>query len=473
MAKRGKTGSHPQPKQQPSPAYSQALRLYWRGEKESALAALSDSLAEDGVVQPEALHRLWIEILAENQDPGSLRLLLEYLNRQVDFQHPSWIPTFSLIGLIHYELGEREAAQIIQRSLRRHAAHPYCRELDLVLSLADDEAKALHLGRLLVRQSTDYFHHKRCILLSHQQGQFALTQRLLSQLEAVFGSQPLRSEIAFHDAFGQKNYRQAWQHALALRQEFPVHAEYQFFYAYTSYLIDRNKLALHEFLQLNRRHEAEDPDVLSLIGAALLHDGKEPSPRAKARSCHYLQRAIARLKAMGLPTAYPQNLLHRIEGTAVVNSGRYWIVKLSPRQCLELYNRPLERLSYLHRAMGDHVKKGDFCFFMSESRVADENNVGLWKMVALFQAVSDPEWHPLHRWQTALKLHYRLDVGIPIEIEGNQTHPRERTQGPQRYGLLEIDSTALHYIEESIRDFTLEDEIYSQVFAPIRRVSAY
>ncbi|MFY7928137.1 MAG: hypothetical protein ACOVS5_04630 [Oligoflexus sp.] len=362
MAKRGKTGSHPQPKQQPSPAYSQALRLYWRGEKESALAALSDSLAEDGVVQPEALHRLWIEILAENQDPGSLRLLLEYLNRQVDFQHPSWIPTFSLIGLIHYELGEREAAQIIQRSLRRHAAHPYCRELDLVLSLADDEAKALHLGRLLVRQSTDYFHHKRCILLSHQQGQFALTQRLLSQLEAVFGSQPLRSEIAFHDAFGQKNYRQAWQHALALRQEFPVHAEYQFFYAYTSYLIDRNKLALHEFLQLNRRHEAEDPDVLSLIGAALLHDGKEPSPRAKARSCHYLQRAIARLKAMGLPTAYPQNLLHRIEGTAVVNSGRYWIVKLSPRQCLELYNRPLERLSYLHRAMGDHVKRGTSAF---------------------------------------------------------------------------------------------------------------
>ncbi len=455
--------------QSPEAEYLQALRLYWQNEREGALSLASERLAEGKSQQAHLYYRLWIESLAEDNDEGSLRVLQRHIQRQIDFQHPSWISLYALTGLIHYELGELEAARILQRKLVRHTSDGYNRELCLVLGTELSSDEEIQISRAMIRQSSDYFLLRRAALTGFRLEQPALTKKALESIDEHIGESPLGAEIGFHEQFSARQYRKAWQFAKILRDAFPLNSSFQFNFAYTSYLIDRNKTALEEFVRLNRRNQEEDPDVLTLIGATLLRGGRKPlSDAVKKRSQYYLEKARLRLKAQGLPTDYPQELLLRIQDDQEVpSSGRHWIVKLSAKQCYDLYQKPEHRIEYLHRAMGPYVKAGDTCMFISESRMASDDSVGIWRLSAIYRAITDPEWHPTHRWQTILKLQMRLEVSIPLEIEGNQ-RSRLPEQGPHRYGLYEIDDSALVWIEDSVKSFTLDDQSFAQVFAELK-----
>jgi len=455
--------------QSPDQEYLQALRLYWQNEKEGALALLSERLADGKSQQTHPYYRLWIEALAEDHDESSLRILQRHIQRNIDYQHPSWIGLYALTGLIHYELGELEAGRILQRKLERHTSDPYSLELSLVLGPELAEEDQLQLAKGMIKSSTDYFILRRATLLGVRQQDSAFSRKVLATIEERLGENPLGAEIGFHKQFSARQFRKAWQFARFLRESFPLNAQYQFYYAYTSYLIDRNRTALEEFLKLNRRTQEGDPDVLGMIGATLLQGGrKSMSDKLRRRSEYYLEKARLRLKSQGLPTDYPQELLLRLhENDEVPNSGRHWIVKLSAKQCYDLYHKPEHRIEYLHRAMGPYVKAGDNCMFVSESRVADNKDVGIWRLNAIYKALSDPEWHPTHRWQTILKLQMRMEVSIPLEIEGNQ-RDRLPDDGPHRYGLYEIDDSAMVWIEDSVRSFTLDDQSFAQVFAELK-----
>jgi hypothetical protein len=453
----------------PDQEYLQALRLYWQNEKEGSLSLLSERLADGKSQQAHSYYRLWIEALAEDQDESSLRILQRHIQRHINYQHPSWIGFYALTGLIHYELGELEAGRMLQKKLQRHASDPYVRELALVLGPVLSDEDQLQIAKGMIKTTNDYFVLRRAALCAVRQQDTTFTRKILSTIEERLGESPLRAEIGFHKQFSAKQFRKAWQFARFLRETFPLNTQYQFYFAYTSYLIDRNRTALEEFLKLNRRNQEGDPDVLSMIGATLLQGGrKSMSDKLKKRSEHYLEKARLRLKSQGLPTDYPQELLLRLHDTdEVPNSGRHWIVKLSAKQCYELYQKPEHRIEYLHRAMGPYVKAGDICMFISESRVADSQDVGIWRLNAIYKALSDPEWHPTHRWQTILKLQMRMEVSIPLEIEGNQKE-RLPADGPHRYGLYEIDDSAMVWIEDSVRSFTLDDQSFAQVFAELK-----
>ena len=469
MAKRIAPRSHSS-EQKPSGAYLQALRLYWQGESTAVIAQLADALGDVSLEAAPALYRLWIELLADEGDEASLRLILSHINRQINFKHPSWVPLYALVGLAHYELGELEAAHLVARAMRKHHVNAYYKELALVLHVDIEDAECTLLVRSLVRNSADYFHFRRACLVAHRFGKMKTLGQLFNDTKDVFGTSPLPFEIGFHDAFATKNFKRAWRFARRLRSNFPVQSTYQFYYAYTSYMLNRNQLALREFLQLNRRFAGEDPDVLCMIGATLLSPRETISEQQRVRGSRYLQKASQRLEALGLPSAYPQELMNRLGGVVPMPSNRLWIVKLTPRQNLELQQKSPDQIEYLYRAMGDYVKQGDLCFFVTETRHASEKEVGLWRLSALYRAASNPEWHPIHRWQTALKLQIRLEVSVPIEIEGNQPLPKSQLKGAQRYGLLELDKHALEHIEESIRSFTLDDQVYSQFFDGLRNV---
>jgi len=455
--------------QNPDTEYLQALRLYWQNEKEGALSLASEKLAEGKSQQPQLYYRLWIEALADDNDESSLRILQRHIQRNINYQHPTWIGLYALTGLIHYELGELEAARILQRKLIRHTSDAYSRELSIVLGLEMETEEELQIAKAMIKQSSDYFILRRAALAAIRLDQQSLTKKILDTIQDRIGDSPFSSEVGFHQQFSSRQYRKAWQYARNLRDAYPLNSQYQFFYAYTSYMIDRNRTALEEFIKLNRRSHEEDPDVLSMIGATLLKGGRQPlSPKLKKRSEYYLEKARLRLKSQGLPTDYPQELLLRLhDEEEIPASGRHWIVKLSSKQCYDLYDKPEHRIEYLHRAMGPYVKTGDTCMFISESRVADAESVGIWRLMAIYKAISDPEWHPTHRWQTILKLQMRMEVAIPLEIEGNHKS-HQPNGGPHRYGLYEIDDSALVWIEDSVRSFTLDDQSFVQVFAELK-----
>lgn len=449
--------------------YLQALRLYWQNEKEGALSLITDRLAEDAVDQAANYYRLWMEVLAEDNDESSLRILQEHIRNQIDFKDPSWIDLYALTGLIHYELGELEAAHILQKKLLRHSTNAYAQELYLILSPNLEIEQEITQASSMLQRTNDYFLLKRAALIGFRCKKSILIKNALSAIQTHIGKSPLSAEIGFHKQFSARDFKKAWQYAKVLRDEFSLNTHFQFYFAYTSYLIDKNKTALEEFIKLSRRHQDEDPDVLCMIGVCLLGPGRKPlSKDAKRQSINYLERTRHRLQTQGLPTDYPQELIFRLQDKVETpKSGKNWIVKLSPRQCHDLYQYSLDRIEYLHRTMGQYVKAGDTCLFVSESRIADKNEPGIWRLVAIYKALSDPEWHPTHRWQTILKLQIRMEVSVPLEIEGNRSL-RRIERGAQRFGLHEIDESALAWIEDSVKNYTLDDKTYNQVFEELK-----
>ncbi len=463
MAKHLGSSTRTQQKKKPSPVYLQALRHFWRGENESALATVADALAEGNENQTELFYRLWIEVLAQENDEASLRILQEHLNREIDYKHPSWISFYALIGLIHYEIGELEAAQMVVKASRKHSANAYLKELQIVLDTEADDERLIQQSRGLVRQTSDYLHYRRSALLAHRAQKKTTLRNLFTAIEETFGTDPLANEIGFHESFASGNFHLAWQNARKLRDDFPMHADFQFYYAYASFKTERNQLALEQFMQLNRRFKAEDPDVLSMICASLLASSAEHRDKSQSIEIRqYLKRTVQRLSAMGLSAAYPLDILQRFEGSDNTQAGRMWLLTLSARQSVELYERPLERIDILHRALGEHVAKNDICFFISQGSQDGVRSPDSYRLIAIYRAVSQPQWHPLHRWFTALKLQIRMEVGIPFTW---QAKPHSSTH---RYGLQELDHETLAFIEDSIRNFTLEDRVYSHIVADLK-----
>lgn len=447
-------------------AYQQALRLYWQGETESAISSIVDQISEGQSEAPETLYRLWIEILAHKSDEGGLEALLNHLQNAPVVNGINLSTAHALMALVHYELGQREAALLFWSPLRKLGNLSYQRELGLLLE--EDEEIRNQAAQTLVRISGDFFHLRRASLYFHERNESKAFQKCIEAVDELFENNPLRAEIGFHQAFGSKDYDRALGWAKELRNSYPVNTEYQFHFAYCSYLMQKNDQALKEFLSLNRRFEGRDPDVLTLIGATLLKD-KKTSERQVELGRNYLIRARDRLHALGLPTRYTEDLLMRLDPDSIPASGRFWIVKLTARQAWELNQRGDDGARRLHKAMGEYVGKGDLCFFITESRVADNKRPGLWRLHALYQAASEPEWHPVHRWQTSLDLVTRLEVAVPIEIEGNQN---ESNHPAARYGLMEIEPNALAHFEDCISEFTLDDSRFDNIMEHLKTARA-
>ncbi len=443
-------------------AYLKALRFFWQGERESALALLSDELSEGAAKSPENLYRLWIEVLADSQAEASLRELIAHLERSINFGLISVVNGTALLALCRYELGEREAALMHWRSVQKHGNAAYARELTLILSEDDDvKDQAAHT---LCRVSNDYFHLRRASLHFHATKQSQAYKSAVQVLDEVFPGNPLAQEVLFHSRFARKQYKAALRSAEMLRAEFPQQCEYQFLFAYTSYMTRGTKIAREEFESLNRRLEGTDPDVLHMLGLSTFAEaGGQPEQIAKAR--HYLNRSKERYMTMGYPSLQLEESLMNLASPKLPAESKCWVVKLTAKQAWDLSQRSEDGIRNLHKAMGEFVEKGDYCFFVTESRLADDEHTGLWRLHAVYRATSAPEWHPTHRWKTALSLVVRMEAAVPIEVEGNAFASRHAAA---MYGLLEIEKDALHHIQECIEEYTLEDSRYVKIFETLR-----
>lgn len=446
----------------PEATYLKSLRFYWQGEKSSALALLSDELSEGNFVSSEPYYRLWIEVLAEDKSDAGLRELIAHLERNIALGLLSHISGTALIALSRYELGEREAAVMLWRSVSNHGNDSYARELALVLSSEDDiKEQAAHT---LMRISGDFFHLRRAALFFHSELNAKAYRKSIRALNESFSGSPLHSEIQFHHAFAKKRYSAALRFAKGLRDEFTQQNEYQFQLAYTAYITGNSKLAMYEFESLNRKFEGTDPDVLHMLGLSTFKESKgQADAIAKAR--YFLNRSKDRYQTLGYPALQLEDSLMSLSTPKFKNDGKYWVVKLTSKQAWELSQRNEESVRTLHKAMGEFVAKGDYCFFVTENRLSSNQHSGLWRLHALYRASSDAEWHPTHRFKTALELVVRMEVSIPIEVEGNAFQSRSAAAA---YGLLEVDPSALRHFEECIQEYTLEDPNYSEIFETIR-----
>lgn len=447
---------------QPESTYLKSLRLYWQGEKDSALAQLSDELSEGQVASSEPFYRLWIEVLAEEKSDAGLQELIAHLERSITLGLLSPVSGTALMALSRYELGEREAAVILWRSLSKYGNNTYARELSLVLSTDDDiKEQAAHT---LMRISGDYFHIRRATLYFHSENMTTAYRESIHALNDSFSGNPLHAEILFHQSFAKKRFTLAMRWAKTLRDQFPQHAEYHFFYAYAAYITRNTRVAKYEFESLNRKAEGTDPDILHMLGLSVMHEANGRADEvAQART--FLTRSKNRYQTLGYPTLQIEDSIMNLSSQKYKDGGKYWVVKLSPKQAWDLSEKSEAEIQTLHKAMGEFVERGDYCFFVTENRLSSQSDTGLWRLHALYRASSDAEWHPTHRFKTALELVVRMEVSVPIEVEGNAFQSRSPAAV---YGLLEVDPSALRHFEECIQEYTLEDPHYAEIFDTIR-----
>ncbi|MBC7533864.1 MAG: hypothetical protein H7318_20045 [Oligoflexus sp.] len=446
----------------PEATYLKTLRFYWQGERDSAIALLTDELGEGTSANNEAYYRLWIETLAEEKSDAGLRELIAHLERNISLGLISAVSGTALVALSRYELGEREAAIILWRSVSKYGSDAYARELTMILS-DDDEVKE-QAAHTLQRISGDFFHMRRTTLFFHSEQLVTAFRKSIGSINETFAGNPLHAEIQYHQLFTKKRFKEALRWSKQLREEYPQHSEYQFFFAYASYLTQDTKSAMSEFESLNRKTEGQDPDVLHLLGLSTF---KEASGRAdeikKAR--HHLNRSKERYLSLGYPALQLEESLMSLSAQKYRDASKYWIVKLTASQAWDLSQKSEEAVQTLYKSMGEFVERGDYCFFVTETRLADNKQTGMWRLYALYRASSAAEWHPTHRHRTTLDLVIRMETAIPIEIEGNAFQGRNPAAA---YGLLEIDPSALSHFEECINEYTLEDPNYNQVFETIR-----
>jgi hypothetical protein len=446
----------------PESTYLKILHFYWQGEKSSAVTLLSHELSEGNIAATEPYYRLWIETLAEDSADDGLRELIHHLERNVSLGLMSTVSGTALIALGRYELGEREAAVMLWRSVQSYGNDPYARELSLILS-SDDEVKEQG-AHTLMRISGDYFHLRRSTLHFHSESLAKAYRQSIGVIDKVFAGNPLHAEIGFHRSLSKGRMTAAWKWAKFLHDGFPQQNEYQFFFAYAAYLTRKTGVAMSELESLNRKAEGTDPDVLHLLGLSVF---KESGGRAEdlQRARSLLNRSKDRYQTLGYPALQLEESLTRLSPSKFKEGSKYWIVKLTPRQAWDLGERSEASIQTLHKAMGEYVARGDYCFFVTENRLPSKAETGLWRMHAVYRASSDAEWHPTHRFKTALELVVRMGVSIPIEFEGAYVQSRNQEGA---YGLLELDSSALRHFEECFQEYTLEDPSFSGIFDTIR-----
>jgi len=440
------------------PAYAAALKSYWAGDLSRALDQASTLLAED----PDGAHRfaayrLWIEVLAAQQDLESLAALGSHLFLRGQAE-PDFQPTYvALRGLVHFERDEIDAARLVARAFVGETTDVYGLELgQLVRNRTEPSSGALAL-LASTAPLADYFHWQTLARGLLAAGAEEALGEALGFVRAHFRGATLPHVFEFHRCIDNGYYAGASLVAGRLVELYPESTDYRYYLAYALYEDGDYPSARRTLGELLPLTGGDDAEVLGLLGHC---NAKLGDPE---KAAHYLGRAVALLKAEGLPTSHMSLELTVVEEelrgdvpesvTEMPRLTRNWLIKLSSRRALELLTSPANTVDRLLRPMGAEAMPGDYCFFVAEEGPQD---APLWKIIAIYAVDSAPIWHPTYRYHTALRLVKRLPEGIPLDVatDGGEEQVENAALGPDhplRFGVYELDMGALAIIEEAAR----------------------
>jgi tetratricopeptide (TPR) repeat protein len=304
---------------------------------------------------------------------------------------------------------------------------------------------------------TDYFHWQT-LARALTKDEEALNEAL-GFVRRRYQDSVLPHIFEFHKCVDSGFYAGASLVARRLVELYPESVDYNYYLAYALFE-DGDYPGARKILETTLSLTGEtDAEVVGLLGHchAKLGGSKE--------AAHYLRRAVALLKADGLPTSHISLELSAVEeelrgdqldpALEMPRMTRKWLVNLSPRRYHEFVTSSDSAVDKLLRPMGDEPQPGDICFFATSSpSLGGEGGVAPWRIVGIYAVDSEPMWHPTRRYHSALKLIARLPVGIPVDVETPAEPEAERPAhkgAPIHFGVYELDNHAIDIIEEAVR----------------------
>lgn len=451
--------------------YRQALRHYWDGHHQAAIDVISELLMDEPeVVDSQLLYRLWIEALAELEDTTGLRLLRDHLNHLSEAADPFVPALFAMIGLIHFELDEIEAANLVYGSLRQYQ-DMYVFELKQHLSNRVSLAEKSHKQLLSHREAVvDYLHFQSLARVLTVDGDLQNLNWVFKTIDQVYPGSPLPEYFVMQMRFEEKDYRGALEVAQHLVREFPENHDFLFYAGHTAFKTKQYELAADLLKQLSGKSKGSDPDVFCLLGMvyaqmALKHNDTD----MRIHADQYFDRAIHGFKEQGFPITFAKQQKDRLRenftGTVTTSihsqKPRYWFIKVPSRTYNELRTAPESEISRISRAMGNQPKSGDICFVfgdgLTHERYSDDYST--WRLGAVYTVASEPVWHPYQLFQSDLILESRPKVSVPMlfqQLDRKKAFLKgKKDKGdPRNFGVLEVDGTAVDAILEELAFFS-------------------
>ncbi len=456
-------------------AYLAALESYWNGDSEYCKAILVNYLYEQQVTDTAiCMYRLWIEVLASDQDESGLRLLQRHLSDFTESAPKLAAIFYAFIGLIHLELDELEAAQLFLRGLGAEAATVY--GLELQLRLQARVATALPKSQLLSDQSLwfDYVQIEKIGSLFWQFNKKSKLNQLCSYVDSLFPASPLSTKIRIAQLLERKDWKSAFKAAQSLYQKFPNHRQSVIFYSSSLALAKQFDESIFSLERLHHtHHDSEFLTLLSYSYCLKFKDSGEADDLDRAK--RLIEKAAKVEQRQGAISSLCSTIKARIE--AMTNQSRerqplVWMVQINAKNFHQLRTEFHEG-KLVRKPLGAKLLKGDVCIFVYEDQHRSEyEDAVTWRFGAIASVVDDPEWHPYHRFQSQLRIELIPSVAVPLDIKSDQGRPVDPMsfdiEDPRRYRAFELDSQALSIVDESLRQFSDEYELYSDTMSNLR-----
>ena len=460
-------------KQPTDNAYQDILVSYWNGDFEYCKAEIVSYLYGHQFTDTAiCLYRLWIEIHASEGDESGLRLLLRHTSDLASSAGSLASIFYAFAGLIHLELDEIEAASLMARGLKDNPEHVY--SLELFLRLEARTSTTLPRSLLLQRPELvfDYAQFEAIAGLYWQFNKSAKLKQLCQQVEQLFPDSPLILKTRIADYLNKKQWKKAYTTAESLYQKYPSHRQSVIFYSASLALAKEFDASIFSLERLQTTHQ--DAEFLTILsysycqryqktGAAL---DLERAQLLIARANKFEQRR----GAISFLCSTIKARIDAMSDEAKDRQPKVWMVQVNAKSFHQLRTE-FQTGKFVRKPLGSKVFKGDICIFVYQDQHRSEYEEGVtWRFGAIASVADNPEWHPLHRYQSQLRIEMIPAIAVPLDIkEDKPVDPSQFSpEDPRRYRAFELDDRALSIVDESLQQFAEEYESYSDTMSHLR-----
>ena len=283
----------------------------------------------------------------------------------------------------------------------------------------------------------------------------------IDRMQQMFPNSLLVWKYKIHKNLETQNFSQAFRLLNNLMASYPHQIDYRVYAAFAAIKegnIEDAIQILDKAIELGYDNDVDVVYLLALAEVELFRLTSDPEIGQQADTL--IEQASQLLNFMGHPTselnllrAQINDLLDHDLNTKDENENkdvvpRCWLLRLSDVNYHELRTGDEEDLKYINRPIGPQPQPGDVCFFVGDDYRNSSKNVDdmRWRIGAVYTVVSHPQWNPLHKYESTLKLVSRPQTSIAIDV-----HVVDHFHQVSESTLFELDAAALDSIVETIQ----------------------
>lgn len=461
--------------QKVDPHYLVCLKSYWAGNyskcDEQIRSALN--LSKDPTLDL-CLYRLWIQISSLRSDSSTLRALRDSLvELALNAGEESHI-YFSLIALTYYELDEIDAAHLFMNKLKNRPANIYYRELEFCLGYLskDLDADWIYDYSIIDYMTLENIVFKLCSKRSHD-----VAFRYVQDFGSRYNQAKLfeKTQVLLIEELGY--VPDLLEVLKKLTKAFPTNLTYIMKYIQALIIQGEFREGKDILDELWNSESRDDAHVNAMIGHCYLEFYKKHQSRDHYEyALQFLDRSILLSEQDGLSPKYAYTLKSRLlkmsqyEVNAEPKS--LWLSLLTPGAFAQLRSTDQSQIEFVRRPLGGKAREGDICLMMCEDRISKVGKK-VWRLGAIYQVASDVEWDPMNRFQNLLKLYFKPEIAVPIDVDqdtrkaGGIHDPSD----PRRFNVYEIDVEGLENICEQVCEELGQGDPIAKVLNELRAAS--